>query len=56
MTVAVCTFCGWRVYVVVEDLPTVEHPCCRFARERGDERCGGCVDFVNRLERGEVRA
>lgn len=62
MRALVCTFCGWRIYLAAdgrlhgEALPTQEHPCCRMARERGEERCGGCVDFVNRMERGEVGA
>lgn len=51
-TVPKCTFCGLRVYL--RDLPTQEHPCCRMARERGDERCAGCVDFQRRVQRGDA--
>lgn len=39
-----CSFCGLPVY-----LPGVaEHPCCTFARERGERECGGCRAFAER--------
>lgn len=47
----VCEFCGTRIFL--DDLPTREHPCCRMARERGEERCSGCVDFRRRMGLGE---
>lgn len=38
-----CPFCGLPVYL--EDV--VEHPCCSYARARGDLVCVGCESFRN---------
>jgi hypothetical protein len=39
-----CTFCGQLVY-----LPGLtEHPCCTFARARGEAECFGCESFRKR--------
>lgn len=45
---ATCPVCGLAVHLAGEAI----HPCCTFARARGEDDCGGCRAFEKRRREG----
>lgn len=43
-----CAVCRLAVHLVDATI----HPCCAFARARGDDDCGGCRGFKARVREG----